>query len=148
MLRNPNLRAPAAKQGMVLAVAVLVAAGVGAIFALGRGGGGESAEAASATPGIVSGSGEASRDSGSFDDFAQCLEAQGVAPPQPGAQGQRPDDDALRSAFEACRAYAPDLGGGNGMFGDPEGDDGAAPPVPALPHDDSGGDLDSDTPTL
>ena len=146
MLRNPNLRTPAAKQGMILAVALLVAATIGAVFALGRGGG-ESAQAASTAAGVVtSDDGDALQGGGSFDELAQCLEEQGVTPPEPGTQGQRPDEDALRSAFEACRAFAPGARGGHGMFGPPAGD-GATPSVPGLPPDDSG-DLHSDTPTL
>jgi hypothetical protein len=147
VLRNPNLRTPAAKQGMILVVAVLVAATIGAVFALGRGVGGESAEAAFTAAGVVtSDDGDALPGGGSFDDFAKCLEEQGVTPPEPGTRGQRPDDDALRSAFEACRAYAPGPRGAHGMLGPPDGD-GATPSVPGLPPDDSG-DLDSDTPTL
>jgi hypothetical protein len=143
VFRKPNLRTPAAKQGVALAVAVLVVAGVGAVFLVGRGGGNSGARAAGAAPGIVTRGAAGGMSDATFEQFAECLEEQGVKLPQPGTQGQRPDDDELRQALDACSAFAPappSGGAGPRMFAPPPG-------MWPLPPDGSV-DPDSDEPTV
>ena len=113
--QTPTLT-PARKRAIAIAAAALAAAVAGTLLVVARGGDASTGVAAGPGGGGAPfaaggyGFGPPRAANGSFDSFRQCLERNGVTPPDPSQGRPNFDDSTMRKAFEACRQYLPARG--------------------------------------
>jgi hypothetical protein len=114
------------KRALVSAIAaIVIVAIVGVGIAIVTRGGDATASSNTAAQGS-GGLGQGARpDSAALEKFRQCLQDNGVTPPQPGT---RPDhnDPAFAQAMQTCRQYMPQRAPGSG-FGPPRSGQNATP---------------------
>jgi hypothetical protein len=110
----------ARKRALAVAIALIVAAVVGAGIALVTRGGNATASSNTAAQSAQAPSGGAGRNSAAFQQFRQCMQANGAPTLQSGTRPD-PNDPAFAKARQACSQYAPQGRPGGGFGGGPPG---------------------------